>query len=302
MRDRRPGGAPRRHRPRDLRRRPRRTCGRRSRPCAPYLARSADIVSVVKGLERGSAAADERGHRRGRRASPPARIAALSGPNLAAEVARNLPASAVVAAPDLELARARRRAARRAGGSGSTSTRTSSASSCRGAQERRGDRGRRGRRARVRRQRQGRAADARSGRDDAARDRGRGQPADVRRARRDGRPHRDVRVAAVAQPPARRGAREGPVLGRDRGDLPGTAEGAYTVQAALALADRLGVEMPIAREVERALFEGKSVQRCLVDLLARESKDELADASAWLAASAGPRVGGVGGGARRAGC
>ena len=59
--------------------------------------------------------------------------------------------------------------------------------------------------------------------------------------------------------------------------LPGTAEGAYTVDAALALADRLGVEMPIAREVHRALFEGKSVQRCLVDLLARESKDELAD-------------------------
>ena len=65
--------------------------------------------------------------------------------------------------------------------------------------------------------------------------------------------------------------------------LPGTAEGAYTVRSALALADRLGVEMPIAREVERALFEGKSVQRCLVDLLSRESKDELADADAWLA-------------------
>jgi glycerol-3-phosphate dehydrogenase (NAD(P)+) len=65
--------------------------------------------------------------------------------------------------------------------------------------------------------------------------------------------------------------------------LPGTAEGAYTVKAALALADRLGVEMPIAREVERALFEGKSVQRCLVDLLAREPKDELADYGRWMA-------------------
>ena len=69
--------------------------------------------------------------------------------------------------------------------------------------------------------------------------------------------------------------------------LPGTAEGAYTVEAALALADRLGVEMPIAREVHRALFEGKTVQRCLVDLLARESKDELVDARAWLAAQGG---------------
>jgi glycerol-3-phosphate dehydrogenase (NAD(P)+) len=59
--------------------------------------------------------------------------------------------------------------------------------------------------------------------------------------------------------------------------LGGTAEGAYTVQAALALAERLDVEMPIAREVHSALFEGKSVQRCLIDLLARESKDELGD-------------------------
>ena len=57
--------------------------------------------------------------------------------------------------------------------------------------------------------------------------------------------------------------------------LPGTAEGAYTVEAALALAERLDVEMPIAQEVHAALFEGKSVQRCLIDLLARESKDEL---------------------------
>ena len=39
--------------------------------------------------------------------------------------------------------------------------------------------------------------------------------------------------------------------------------------------------MPIAQEVHNALFEGKSVQRCLIDLLARESKDELADFPAW---------------------
>jgi glycerol-3-phosphate dehydrogenase (NAD(P)+) len=63
--------------------------------------------------------------------------------------------------------------------------------------------------------------------------------------------------------------------------LPGVAEGAYTVDAALALAARHNVEMPIAQEVHNALFEGKSVQRCLIDLLARESKDELADFPAW---------------------
>src|SRR6185436_12116913 len=65
--------------------------------------------------------------------------------------------------------------------------------------------------------------------------------------------------------------------------LPGVAEGAYTVDAALALAARHNVEMPIAQEVHNALFEGKSVQRCLIDLLARESKDELADFQAWVA-------------------
>ena len=56
------------------------------------------------------------------------------------------------------------------------------------------------------------------------------------------------------------------------------------MDAALALADSLGVEMPIAREVHRALFEGKSAKRCLIDLLARESKDELADYDRWARA------------------
>ena len=46
--------------------------------------------------------------------------------------------------------------------------------------------------------------------------------------------------------------------------------------AALALAERLGVELPIAREVQLALYEGKPVQQCLRDLLDRESRDELA--------------------------
>lgn len=66
------------------------------------------------------------------------------------------------------------------------------------------------------------------------------------------------------------------------GSLPGVAEGAYTVEAALAMAAQFGVEMPIAQEVHNALFEGKSVQRCLIDLLSRESKDELAGFESWL--------------------
>jgi glycerol-3-phosphate dehydrogenase (NAD(P)+) len=97
-------------------------------------------------------------------------------------------------------------------------------------------------------------------------------------------------VIATCGSPLSRNHRLGVELARGRSwaeieaDLPGVAEGAYTVDAAIALADRLGVEMPIAREVHRALFEGKSVKRCLVDLLARESKDELADYPDWLVA------------------
>lgn len=70
------------------------------------------------------------------------------------------------------------------------------------------------------------------------------------------------------------------------GTLPGVAEGAYTVTSALELARRVGVEMPIAQEVYNALFEGKSVQRCLIDLLSREQKDELAGFAEWSPAGA----------------
>jgi glycerol-3-phosphate dehydrogenase (NAD(P)+) len=70
--------------------------------------------------------------------------------------------------------------------------------------------------------------------------------------------------------------------------LPGTAEGAYTVDAALALARRYDVELPIAFQVHQALFAGKSVRRCLFDLLARESKDELADYRLWVERLGGP--------------
>ena len=70
---------------------------------APFLAPEADLLSVVKGLERDTllrmsqVVAEAAG-------VPIDRVAALSGPNLAAEVARNLPASAVVAASDVALA------------------------------------------------------------------------------------------------------------------------------------------------------------------------------------------------------
>jgi glycerol-3-phosphate dehydrogenase (NAD(P)+) len=89
-------------------------------------------------------------------------------------------------------------------------------------------------------------------------------------------------VLATCSSPLSRNHRLGLELGAGRSwtevesALPGIAEGAYTVSAALELADRHGVEMPIAREVHAVLYEGKDVRACLTDLLARSSKDELA--------------------------
>jgi glycerol-3-phosphate dehydrogenase (NAD(P)+) len=59
------------------------------------------------------------------------------------------------------------------------------------------------------------------------------------------------------------------------GTLPGVAEGAYTVEAAVALARQHQVEMPIAEQVYAVLYQGKDVRASVVDLLARSSKDEL---------------------------
>jgi glycerol-3-phosphate dehydrogenase (NAD(P)+) len=249
---------------------------------ALFLAPVADVLSVVKGLERGSllrmseVIADAAG-------VPIGRIAALSGPNLAVEVARNLPASAVVAAADPALAeRIVARLARRRfrlyvnedilGVELCGALKNIVAIAAGAADELGfGDNGKAGllTRGLAEMTRLGIAAGA--------------------------NPLTFAGLAGMGDLIATCGShlsrnhRLGEELARGRrwveieATLSGTAEGAYTVQAALALAERFGVEMPIAHEVERALFEGKSVQRCLVDLLARESKDELADYGRWVA-------------------
>jgi glycerol-3-phosphate dehydrogenase (NAD(P)+) len=55
---------------------------------------------------------------------------------------------------------------------------------------------------------------------------------------------------------------------------PSIAEGVPTARSALQLAQRHGVEVPIIREVHAMLFEFKSVQQGLHDLLARDLKAE----------------------------
>ncbi|MDD6035576.1 MAG: NAD(P)-dependent glycerol-3-phosphate dehydrogenase [Lachnospiraceae bacterium] len=51
-------------------------------------------------------------------------------------------------------------------------------------------------------------------------------------------------------------------------------EGVNSAQAALALARKYGVEMPIVEQVNVVLFEGKAVKEALTDLLVRERVNE----------------------------
>ncbi len=247
---------------------------------APHLASTADVLSVVKGLESGTlrrmteviAEAAGIGFRR---------LAALSGPNLASEIARGLPASAVVAAEDPALAdriveRLGRREFRLYTNSDVLGVELCGAlknivAIAAGAADGLGfgDNGKAGLMTRglAEMTRLGIAAGA--------------------------NPLTFAGLAGIGDVIATCGSvlsrnhRLGVELAKGRRwtdieeALPGVAEGAYTVDAAIALARRHGVEMPIAQEVHNALFEGKSVQRCLIDLLARESKDELADFPAW---------------------
>lgn len=247
---------------------------------ARHLPASADVLSVVKGLER------ETLHRMTEviveaGGISPRRVAALSGPNLASEIARGLPASAVVAAEEPERAdRIVDRLGRRefrlyvnrdllgvelCGALKNVVAIAAGAADGLGF----GDNGKAGliTRGLAEMTRLGIAAGA--------------------------NPLTFAGLAGVGDVIATCGStlsrnhQLGVELAKGRRwadlerELPGTAEGAYTVDAALGLARRHEVEMPIAQEVHNALFEGKSVQRCLIDLLSRESKDELADFPAW---------------------
>lgn len=60
-----------------------------------------------------------------------------------------------------------------------------------------------------------------------------------------------------------------------RASMTHIAEGVYTVQTARELAARYNVEMPIADQLHLMLYEGKSVPQVLRDLMTRDPKAEL---------------------------
>ena len=51
-------------------------------------------------------------------------------------------------------------------------------------------------------------------------------------------------------------------------------EGVYSARAAMALADKYGLEVPIIREVNEVLFDGKTVPEAMMDLMVRKGKTE----------------------------
>jgi len=53
------------------------------------------------------------------------------------------------------------------------------------------------------------------------------------------------------------------------------AEGVLTARAAVALGESVGVELPIAREVARVLFEGKAPRQAIGDLMERSLTSEI---------------------------
>jgi glycerol-3-phosphate dehydrogenase (NAD(P)+) len=58
------------------------------------------------------------------------------------------------------------------------------------------------------------------------------------------------------------------------GGMHSVAEGVRTAKAAQGLALRHRVDMPIVREINSVLFEGKSCRRAVTDLMEREAKAE----------------------------
>jgi len=92
-------------------------------------------------------------------------------------------------------------------------------------------------------------------------------------------------LIATCASPLSRNRRVGYELGQGRGlaeiqaDMGHVAEGAPTTRAARLLARRYGVELPIVDQVYAVLFEGKSPHAAVDELLARAARDELTGAA-----------------------
>jgi glycerol-3-phosphate dehydrogenase (NAD(P)+) len=67
---------------------------------------------------------------------------------------------------------------------------------------------------------------------------------------------------------------QGQTLEQALAGKPSVVEGVNTARTAVALAERHGVELPIAREVANVLFQNKAARQAISDLMERELKAE----------------------------
>ncbi len=67
---------------------------------------------------------------------------------------------------------------------------------------------------------------------------------------------------------------KGQSIAEAQGATESVIEGAATCKSVVELAERLGVEMPITQAVYQIVFENKSVQKAIADLMSRELKAE----------------------------
>ena len=63
-------------------------------------------------------------------------------------------------------------------------------------------------------------------------------------------------------------------IGAVQAGEPAVVEGVNTTRTAVALGERHGVELPIAREVANVLFQNKPPRQAVSDLMERELKAE----------------------------
>lgn len=87
-------------------------------------------------------------------------------------------------------------------------------------------------------------------------------------------------LIATASSRLSRNLRVGIALGQGRSldealaEISQVAEGVPTTRAVMKLAEQTGVDVPICAEIHAALFEGRSPEEALRNLMARTWKDE----------------------------
>ena len=69
--------------------------------------------------------------------------------------------------------------------------------------------------------------------------------------------------------------------GRTMQEVHMVVEGVYSAKAALGLAEKYGVALPIIEQVNAVLFEGKSPVQAMNDLMMRDKKIEITDDIEW---------------------